>query len=181
MTSTGGAHALARTERRPLRLADLLPVRLSPGGRRSFRALRNHGTTLHAVASMLTADPDLAARLVVLAIASCSADDVDPCLRDLSTAVAIEWLGTGVHHASSRPGAEGVTGSSLLQEVSCLPDDQRALLALCRFGGHTYREAALVLGIPADLAARLLGDALRSLAAPHPLGGEQPVMVRGAA
>lgn len=44
-------------------------------------------------------------------------------------------------------------------------DQRRALLALCMFGAHTYRDAADVLGIEADDAAKQLREALRALSA----------------
>ena len=40
---------------------------------------------------------------------------------------------------------------------------QRAGLALCVFGGHTYREAAGLLGLPPTTVAELLTSALREV------------------
>ncbi len=44
-----------------------------------------------------------------------------------------------------------------------LADLQRRTLALCVFGGHTYRQAAIELGVPAGTTARLLISGLQDL------------------
>jgi len=129
---------------------------------RSLRSLDQHGPALHHVASALTADAGLAAKLVVRAVLACRHDDVDPGLRELSSLVVLGWLG----RPSQLP-TDTVPLPSLLQDVHALPDDQRALLALCRFGAHTYRDAARVLTLSADGAAVLLCTALRTLQAPE--------------
>lgn len=149
-------------------LWDLLPVRLSPAGRRSFRALKAHGAGLQAVARMLTDDPELAARLVVRAILTGSTTGPDPDLRELSAFLVSQWISDVAVHGWSAPGIGHATTAPVLQEVHRLPGDQRALLALCKFGAHTYREAAAVLNIQAGAAAALLGEAMRALVTPLP-------------
>ncbi len=176
MTATSGTHVHVGTPWRPVRLVDLVPVRFTPDGRRSLRLLKSHGAALHAVAAVLTDDQTLGARLAVLAITSGGTDDGDPGVRDLSSAIVVAWLGSRVSSETPAGAAGRAPGPSVLQDVHRLPERQRALLALCKFGGHTFREAALVLGISADQAAALLCDAVRSLAATHPSTGERPVM-----
>jgi DNA-directed RNA polymerase specialized sigma24 family protein len=39
--------------------------------------------------------------------------------------------------------------------------DQRRMLALCLYGGYTYRDAAAAMGIAEDTAARLITTGLR--------------------
>ena len=53
-----------------------------------------------------------------------------------------------------------------MHEIHGMLADQRAALGLYKYGGHTYRQAAELLDLPPERVARLLCDALRSLANP---------------
>lgn len=128
--------------------------------RERLRLYDRYGQQLYAVATTLTGDPDLAEQIVMQAISVHGDGQTD--LRDLSAAVWVAWLcwapadGTdGASQPSSLP--------TLTSQLHALPDDQRVALALCRFGGHTYRQVAELLELPAETVARLLGDALRAL------------------
>ncbi|MGH3496270.1 MAG: RNA polymerase sigma factor [Nocardioidaceae bacterium] len=63
-----------------------------------------------------------------------------------------------------------------LAALRVLSATQRAVLGLCMFGDHTYRQAADLLAMPADTAAALLCSGLRELSpllvgvAPAPSG-----------
>jgi hypothetical protein len=50
--------------------------------------------------------------------------------------------------------------------VNQLGQLQRACLALCLFGGHTYREAAALLGVAPSTAAALLTSGLTDIGRP---------------
>ena len=56
--------------------------------------------------------------------------------------------------------------------VNQLGQLQRACLALCLFGGHTYREAAALLGLAPSTAAALLTSGLTELG--RPTAGSSP-------
>lgn len=141
----------------------------SSGTQQLLRSFERHGADLHAVASVLTADPDLAERLVVQAMTAAH-DGAD--LRRLGALVVRGWL-------DSRSGQlPNVTPPepSLLDQLHDLPSEQRAALALCRFGGHTCQTAAAALGLGPQVVAQHLTAALRSIAGgpatPGGLSGE---------
>lgn len=140
------------------------------------RTLERHGAALYRVAAMLTDDDDWAARLVVRSVRARGTEPHEDDVRSMCALVVLAWLGGSASpEASGRPSSTA-GAAALLQDVRSLPDDQRALLALCAFGSHTYREAAAVLDIHAGDAALLLGRALHALASPEPLPSETPVM-----
>lgn len=140
-----------------------------------------HGYDLYVLANVLTADPAHAERLVAQAI---SAHGDGPCaFRELAGAVYLAWFAWGsvAGVGENDLGEQGLdeqgrdeqgrapVGSKVAQvmrELHALPEDQRAAIGLCRYGGHTYRQAAEALGLPAADTAQLLGQALRALAPP---------------
>ncbi|KQX72378.1 RNA polymerase sigma factor [Aeromicrobium sp. Root472D3] len=129
-----------------------------------LQVLDLHGADLHAVASVLTTDPELAEQLVVVAVRTSLPDDD---LGRLSGTVVRAWLdGHPEQLETIVPAAP--TPLSRLHE---LPVHQRASLALCRFGGHTYRQAADLLELPAASVADLLTTSLRALHAAPPADG----------
>lgn len=140
------------------------------------RTFDRFAADLHAVASVLTADPELADRLVLAAVTTPGAGaGSSPALRELSARVVGDWL---EGHPEDVPTIVPAVPSPL-DRLHGLPPDERAALALCRFGGHTYREAADVLGQPHGTVADLLTSSLRGLAAappaPEEVSGEHAV------
>lgn len=145
--------------------------------RRAAKLFDRHGTALHTIASVLTTDPLHAETLVIDAISSQIAPPLTDqntkqrSVRELAAAVYVAW--------SCRPAPPdpvGPTGikppSTTLTALRRLPEDHRAVLALCTFGGHTYRQAAAVLGLPDTKIAELLCEALLTVERPH--GGQVP-------
>ncbi len=47
--------------------------------------------------------------------------------------------------------------------LDALPDKERAAIALCLYGAHTYQEAADLLALPAEAVAHLLSLGLRKV------------------
>ncbi|MEO6604527.1 MAG: hypothetical protein ABIN55_02815 [Aeromicrobium sp.] len=121
------------------------------------------GQRLHLLAHVLTHDSDLAEQLVIQAIV---AYDPEPStLQELSEGVYVAWIGWGNPTVAqeSAPTSGHMANERLFDQIHRLPDDQRAALGLCKYGGHTYRGAAEVLSLAPERVAGLLGDALRAL------------------
>lgn len=114
---------------------------------------------LRLLAGFLTDVPERAEELVVDAILSHSGPYV---LHDLAAEMYRAWR-RGGYAPDPRPRGAPTT-SPLVRLVLGMPADQRAALGLCKFGGHDYRRAAGVLGLDPGHVARLLSEALRSLA-----------------
>lgn len=136
------------------------PQRTTADTAHAMQVIDNHGPDLFVVATMLTDDADLAARLVVRAAVSSQVGDA---LHGLSASVVRSWLGG---HPGRLEALPFVGVPTLLDSVRALTAHQRASLALCRFGDHTYRETATLLDVPAAWVADLLCATLRSLRAP---------------
>lgn len=129
-------------------------------------ALDRHAADLSRVAATLTDDVEHATVLVVRALAACTAGELG--FRDLSAHVVTDWLyGDDAEPSLSELPAE----VSILHDLRGLPPTERALLALCRFGDHTYRDAADALGVSHLTAASLLTATVRSLAVAGPADG----------
>lgn len=130
------------------------------------------GPELYRLATVLTADADFAERLVISAIGDhCPNDSPQSDLRNLSAAIFLEWtrrdLPAIAPKRSGRLRRPAATPDDLtLDELHALPEDQLGALALCKFGAHSYRRAAELLGIPATELASILCAALRSLDRP---------------
>lgn len=123
-----------------------------------------HVDAMYLLASVLTPDPEHAERLVVQAIKA-KGDDVCE-FRQLAAAVHVAWSawGSPLEPSKSPMPSGGSASAQVMRDLHGLPDDQRSAIALCRFGGHDYRQAADALGLPAPELAVLLGQALRALA-----------------
>lgn len=121
-----------------------------------------HGSTLHLLAMLLTDDPEIAEQIVVQAVVAHVGGPAS--LQQLSAALHLAWCcripASGPPQVPSIPTAP----SSVLAEMQALPIQERLALGLCRFGGHTYREAADVLSLSPGVVARQLASALRTLA-----------------
>lgn len=124
------------------------------------------GSSLFLFASVLTDDVKLAEQLVFQTIIAHQSGS--STLQDLSASVHIAWLAWGQPQspAESPPTPGRSPGAQLLHEIRGMPADQRAALGLCKYGGHTYRQAADLLDLRPEIVARLLCDTLRILANP---------------
>lgn len=135
--------------------------------RRAVKLYDRHGTALHTVANVLIGDQVRAEALVVEAIIAQSAtriadrDDRRSSLRQLAAGAYAAWSRHPSLAGISLPPATAPRSS--IATVYRLPDDQRVAVALCAFGGHTHRQAAAVLGLPAGRVADLLREALLTL------------------
>lgn len=130
-----------------------------------------HARALYLVALAVAADVDVAAEAVVagMGAAESSAKGSDGS----STREGRRLLARGVFDAcaalsATRP--SGPTGTDqgsnvvLVAWVASMDRDQREVLALCAYGGHSAGEAAEVLSIPPTEVHRLLLAALRNVA-----------------
>lgn len=124
---------------------------------------------LFRLASVLSDNSELAQHLVIQAIVSHRFSGLSSrnsrYSQELSAAVVLAWVNrdSSAWTADDAGGSVSSPRSIMLDDLHTLDDDQRAVLALCRFGGHTYREAADVLGLSAERAANLLREAMRHL------------------
>lgn len=153
----GARHPALETLRRALRPAKKPEPRVAT----TYDEL---GHALYLFACVLTDDVKLAEQLVVQTIVAHQSGP--STLQDLSAGVHVAWLAWGHPPLSAESSPlPGTSPSALmLHEIHGLPTDQRAALGLCKYGGHTYRQAADLLDLPPEQVARLLCDALRSLA-----------------
>ena len=119
-----------------------------------------HGAVLFAMAYALLGDESAAVRAVTLGMADLyKVPDPEPTLRSAAHCVYQQCHRTQADEKrqEATPSAPLMAG---LEQVAWF---QRSALALCFFGGHTYREAATELDIPADSAAWLLLSGLQEL------------------
>lgn len=136
-----------------------------------------HGASLFAMACALLGEESAATSALTLGMMDLyrhpehmPRHPADEALRD---------AGRCVYVRCSQVPADDTTGWSAagppviarLRDLALL---QRTTLALCIFGGHTYREAAAVLHIPAGAAARLLISGLQDLVPLIPLADQAP-------
>jgi DNA-directed RNA polymerase specialized sigma24 family protein len=137
----------------------------APGSAVTRRELEDlwdrHGASVYALACALLGNEVAAAEAVRLAMA-----DLAGSIRGVSTEEARRCL---VRHLYQ--GTRELTGETsglvlvppVMVWVSQLARLQRASLALCVFGGLTYRETAALLDVPPSTVADLLTDGLREL------------------
>ena len=120
-----------------------------------------HGGSAYALACALLGNEVAAAEAVRLAMA-----DLAGTTRGASTDEARRCLVRHVYRRAQEPPRE-TSGQVLLPPVmvwvSQLAQLQRVSLALCVFGGLTYREAAALLDVPPSTVADLLTAGLREL------------------
>ncbi len=121
----------------------------------------SHGQSVYLLAHALLGDQTAAMQAVALGM-------VDFVRRDISTPAEDtgRTLARLVYLRSSELVNETSTSTDLmpaLRWLAQLAQLQRASLALCTFGGHTYEEAAKVLGIAPLTVAQLLTSGLNEL------------------
>ena len=124
------------------------------------------GHTLYTLACVLTDDAKLAEQLVMQTIVAHQSGP--STLRELAAGVHVAWLAWGQPQSPAESSPPPVTApeAQLMHQIHSMLADQRGALGLCEYGGHTYRQAAELLDLPPEQVARLLCDALRSLANP---------------
>ena len=122
------------------------------------------GHSLHLLACVLTDDAKLAENLVAQTIVKHQTGQ--STLRKLSADIHASWLAEGQPPLSAESSSlpETSSGALTLHDIHRLSADQRVALGLCKYGGHTYRQAADLLDFSPEQVTRLLCDALRSLA-----------------
>ena len=120
-----------------------------------------HGGSAYALACALLGNEAAAAEAARLAMA-----DLARSIRGVSTEEARRCLARHVYRQAQEFDGE-TSGSVALPPVMVwvgrLARLQRASLALCAFGGLTYREAAALLDVPPSTVADLLNAGLREL------------------
>lgn len=141
--------------------------------RRAAKLFDRHGAALHTIASVMTNDPLHAEALVVDAISSQIAPPLTDqntkqrSVRELAATVYVAWSCRPAPPTPILAPTDIKPPSTTLTALHLLPDDHRAVLALCTFGGHTYRQAATVLGLPDTKIADVLREALLTLERPY--------------
>ncbi len=143
------------------------PVPLAPADERRMVEFDRHGAVLHQVASVLTRTSDRADRLVISTILRrrrrwlswirTPGSDARSIVEDLY----LSWVRDDLPRSVAEPAVE----RTLREDLHRLTDAQLGALALCAMGGHTYRQAARVMGISPVSAALDLRSALNALVA----------------
>lgn len=132
-----------------------------------------HGGSLLALARTLLGDESAAQRAVAAGLAALYQDRGDTGAT-LTLPVAARYV--FAHSEAMRSHGALVTfegtdasGTSTFRQMAL---NQRRMLALCIYGGYTYRDAAAAIGVSAETAARLVTTALkRSRQAPPSASG----------
>lgn len=157
-----------------------LPARDMPrGGGSGFanHAYDHHGTSMFCLAMVVTGRAAEAEMAVVDAISeargrsSCTrADDHDSLRHELARLTywrCIRGRGPGtMDYVPSAPtvGFDHRSGALATESLRTLPVQERAAIALCLYGEHTYQEAADLVALPPTTVAGLLSVGLRRLA-----------------
>lgn len=120
-----------------------------------------HGVSLWVLACALLGNREAA----MTAVASAMVDQTDghdrpgdDPLRAVADLVYQRCYQVMVDTSRSRPALTPSVG-----RLGQLSEGQRTALALCTYGGHTYRDAALVLGLRPEVVAALLVSGLHDL------------------
>lgn len=118
-----------------------------------------HGTQLYALACLLLLDEAAAMRAVAWGMADFALSDLSTSPDDARRSLArhVYWR-SGEHIGEALP--------LPMARVARLAQLQRACLALCMFGSHTYTQASALLEIPPLQGAALLRSALQELGRP---------------
>lgn len=121
----------------------------------------SHGQSVYSLAHALLGEETTAMQAVALGM-------VDFVRRDISTPAEDtgRTLARLVYRRSTELASETSNSTDMTPVMGCLAQLaqlQRASLALCTFGGHTYGDAAKVLGIAPLTVAQLLTSGLNEL------------------
>lgn len=124
-------------------------------------AWERHGRSVYALACTLLGDREAAAKAVTLGITDLARSDHRGSASDIRRCMARHVYWRTQELTALEPTAFHLPPA--MAGLSRLAQLQRACLALCVFGGHTYREAAAVLGVPPATVAELLTAGLREM------------------
>jgi hypothetical protein len=120
-----------------------------------------HGRSVYALACILLGDREAAAQAVTLGLT-----DLAGSAHRVSAADALRRMARHVYWRTQELAAQPPSPPHLppaMAGLGRLAQLQRASLALCVFGGHTYREAAGLLGVPPVTVAELLTAGLKEV------------------
>jgi DNA-directed RNA polymerase specialized sigma24 family protein len=145
----------------------------SPGWQKADTMLTRYGPTLYSLAYAFTEDRGRSEQLVLQAIFTRHVGrppreqgDSRDVLRDFARMIYLNWS-ADVETRSLPPhpcAALGQPGESAeLTGLKKMPHEHREALALCTFGGHSYRQAADLLKLSPACVAELLLEAPRDL------------------
>lgn len=142
-------------------------------------ACDHHGEAMLGLAVMILGGPAEAELAVVDAISDAyarslgtRAHDSGSLRRELARLTywrCIRGRGPGTANdppAATTVGLEPGSASLATESLRTLPVQERAAIALCLYGEHTYQEAADLLALPSETVAELLSLGLHRLA-PH--------------
>lgn len=136
--------------------------RTSPSaGRQLEDAWDRHGRYVYALACTLLGDREAAGQAVMMGMT-----DLAHSAHRWSAADVRRRMARHVYWRTQELAAQAPTTLHLtpaMAGLGQLAQLQRACLALCVFGGHTYGEAAGLLGVPPVTAAELLTAGLREV------------------
>lgn len=142
------------------------PGRGAAGGTEPEEFWDLYGTQLFALSCALLGNEAAALRAVSLAMVdlySPSADEVG-LLPEVTLRSGAECVYNRCHAGlAETPLGRTITIPPLMVWLGELAMGQRASLALCVFGGHTYQQAATRLDISSELVADLLTSGLHDL------------------
>lgn len=127
----------------------------------------DHGSAVYALALALLGDEGTALRAVALGMVDFARWDIGTPTSDVRRV-----LSRHVHRRCADLASETSVPAGLpplMGRIARLARLQRAAVALCVFGGHTYRDASEVLGLAPVVVAQLLTSSMGDLGASAPL------------
>jgi hypothetical protein len=128
--------------------------------RQAEHLLTGHGRAAFALACALLGNEEMAVRATSLGIVDLACSPAVPAAGTRrALARRVYWRCEQIAGETTR----GVHQPATMVRLRQLARLQRACLALCVFGGHTYREAASLLGVPPLTVARSLTSGLTEL------------------
>ena len=121
----------------------------------------SHGQSVYSLAQALLGDETAAMQAVALGMVDFVRRDTTAPAEDTGRTLArLVYLRSSELVRETSPSADLTPALRWLAQLAQL---QRASLALCTFGGHTYEDAAKVLGIAPLTVAQLLTSGLNEL------------------
>jgi len=133
-----------------------------------------HGTALHSLASVILTDRTQAEDAVTQLLAQAcnepplTADGTSRRVLGRRLYLNCTWtrLVSGLSHGSpspapSKPSPTGLTGT--IAQLSALPEQQRAIIALFVYGDHTFEEVAELMSLPLPAVLTLARSGLDEL------------------
>lgn len=132
-----------------------------------------YGASLYALARALLGDDAAALHVVPRAMVDLfsSTGGEAPMSTEPTLRAAAACVYDRCYAALSKDPRNGTRATPPPVSLGELEGAQRAALALCIFGGHTYRQAAARLDMASEVAADLLTSGLRDLSAVTPRAG----------